>query len=70
MAAELQDIAVDFQHLDEVTVATFVVQDISFLKSVDEVHVRFREEVDAHRPVSCVCATSPGSSGPRWRSPT
>ena len=54
MAAELQDIAVDFQHLDEVTVATFVVQDISFLKSVDEVHSRFREEIDAHRPAKLI----------------
>ncbi|NLX04551.1 MAG: STAS domain-containing protein [Phycisphaerae bacterium] len=54
MSAELQNISVDFQHLDDVTVAHFVVRDISFLNNVDEVHVQLKEEIETHRPTRLV----------------
>ena len=54
MTLELQDIAVDFQRLDDATIATFVVQEISFLKDVDEVQAEFREEIETRRPARLI----------------
>ena len=50
MSTELQDITVDFEHQENVTIAKFVIQEISFLNNVDEVQCQFREEIEAHRP--------------------
>ena len=54
MSTELQDIAVDFQHLGNVTIARFIVQEISFLSNVDLVHCQFKEEIEAHRPTRLI----------------
>ena len=50
MATDIEQVVVDFQHTENTIIASFVVEDLSFLSNVDVANQQFKEEIKTHRP--------------------